>query len=1053
MARGSSARSSAAQPFSSAAYSSGSNATASSSNHRARRRQNGANPGLKDLNDVYDYAVAQTSAAGSNGKGKSKDRSARRATAGMNKGDLDDIPSKAKSTQRTRRKQGEDDDDEDEEDDSDEDAGPIGPKVFDSDDELNASIEGTDEDIDSDEAFGDSDEEKFEGWTFGRSSHRKRASASRRPQEEVEEDEDEEGEEDGAEDEGMMDLSRMLDSASGSDDDDENSSDDDNDGTGSEDGNNSSKLQKHMDSFAATATSSKRAADAGSGEEDDGPSTKRSRRVLSERTEAIPETEFAASGSGSTLRLQDFLDPLASSVSFADIRKTAKVLGNKKGGNQTGHAPVASKQGGGALAAPLPSVVQDRLDRQAAYSVTRDEVQGWQPTINKIRDAEHLSFPLQKPAVTKASTAGFVANFVPSNDMESSIAGMLEDGGLTEKQLAEQEDLAMNRLDPAEVRARRDELRRMRMLMFRAEQKAKRVSKIKSKTYRKIHRKEQERIQAKIKELEGLEGVDVDSDEEMEQRLKAEKDRARERATLKHKNTSKWAKNILSGRHGEHTLEARQELESQLRKGEELRQKIQGHEIGHSDSDDDDEDEDDENVGSDGDDAELARQNAFDELATLEAKEEKRRRKDEEEFERAGGKKGVYGMKFMKDARERDYARIRGEVDDFVTEMNELGANDDDDDDASQDRTGTATGASAGAAAYVQGNKGRAMYGAGSITTTLAQEEDDKPAAATPSGKKASKTSNTQATAAPLEVGGNATVSKTTGPLSSKAGPKGKADKPASILSNGNPFATGDEAYDEATSNPWLTLGGGESGTKLSKKKNEAPVSRSSANAAKSSAKLSKRAGKTAEATSARRADEEIAIDVSAQLGDFEGACDDSEVDEDGDALQPAAITARAKPRRGQMDGFQQRELVEAAFAGDDVVAEFEAEKEAIMAEDESKTVDTTLPGWGSWTGKGVKARSTPNPKYLKKIQGVDRKDRKDAQLDRVIINEKRDKKMDKFRIRDLPHPYTSIAQYQAAMKNPLGPEWNTRIETQRLNMPRITKKVGKVIQPIQRKF
>ncbi len=91
--------------------------------------------------------------------------------------------------------------------------------------------------------------------------------------------------------------------------------------------------------------------------------------------------------------------------------------------------------------------MQDRLDRQGAYATTRDEVQGWQPTINRLRDAEHLSFPLQKPAVTKASTSGLVATFVPDNDMESSIAAMLTEGGLTESQLAQQEDLAMNKLD------------------------------------------------------------------------------------------------------------------------------------------------------------------------------------------------------------------------------------------------------------------------------------------------------------------------------------------------------------------------------------------------------------------------------------------------------------------------------------------------------------------------------------------------------------------------------------------------------------------------------
>ncbi len=194
------------------------------------------------------------------------------------------------------------------------------------------------------------------------------------------------------------------------------------------------------------------------------------------------------------------MNPLSSNVDFADVRKSTKVLAQNKSSSSSNTAPLASKKGGGALSAPLPpSFKTVSTPRRLLH--TRDEVSGWQPTINRLRDAEHLSFPLQSPAVTKASTSGLVATFTPDNEMESSIAAMLTEGGLTEAQLAQQEDLAMNKLDPAEARARRDELRRMRMLMFRAEQKAKRVSKIKSKAYRKIARKEKEKLKAQMKEL------------------------------------------------------------------------------------------------------------------------------------------------------------------------------------------------------------------------------------------------------------------------------------------------------------------------------------------------------------------------------------------------------------------------------------------------------------------------------------------------------------------------------------------------------------------------
>jgi len=54
--------------------------------------------------------------------------------------------------------------------------------------------------------------------------------------------------------------------------------------------------------------------------------------------------------------------------------------------------------------------------------------------------------------------------------------------------------LKINKLSVEEIAERRNELRQMRELMFRAEIKARRVKKIKSKTYRRLKRKEKERL-------------------------------------------------------------------------------------------------------------------------------------------------------------------------------------------------------------------------------------------------------------------------------------------------------------------------------------------------------------------------------------------------------------------------------------------------------------------------------------------------------------------------------------------------------------------------------
>jgi U3 small nucleolar RNA-associated protein 14 len=91
---------------------------------------------------------------------------------------------------------------------------------------------------------------------------------------------------------------------------------------------------------------------------------------------------------------------------------------------------------------------------------------------------------------------------------------------------------------------------------------------------------------------------------------------------------------------------------------------------------------------------------------------------------------------------------------------------------------------------------------------------------------------------------------------------------------------------------------------------------------------------------------------------------------------------------RGKI-AFKQNELLQRAFAADAFEQDFMAEKEAVIAEDAPKEEDLTLPGWGIWTGQGVKRRATEK-KLVKKIPGIEESKRKDAKLKNVIINEKR---------------------------------------------------------------
>jgi len=256
--------------------------------------------------------------------------------------------------------------------------------------------------------------------------------------------------------------------------------------------------------------------------------------------------------------------------------------------------------------------------------------------------------------------------------MESAVDALLRSAKMREEDIHNTEDtmLKMNNLSVEEVAERRAELRKMRELMFRAEIKARRVKKIKSKTYRKIKRKEKERLGGKIDE-------DLHSGEDGEAgRLKAEMDRARERATLRHKHTGKWATR-MRGKEGL-SEESRRDIEDMLARGEKLRRRIKG--VG-SDEDDLEEESSDEDDGLDAEAGlEKIKEGAFNELRQLEDD-------DDDDDDEGKGKKGksVFEMKFMKDAMARKALEANREVDDFIKEMGGTVHREGEDSDAEQE--------------------------------------------------------------------------------------------------------------------------------------------------------------------------------------------------------------------------------------------------------------------------------------------------------------------------------------------------------------------------------
>ncbi len=377
------------------------------------------------------------------------------------------------------------------------------------DEELDApqKIEDEDDEIDSDEAMNSSDEERFAGFKFYGSKSKK---LGVKPHEEEEEEEEGTG----------VPISELADINSGEED-------------------NSSDVEETLLSVESDA------------DEDGADLLENLHRATlgKENKEGRPVTDAQAPPSyglvsSEKLKLTDIIP----TISDARIR----------------HA-VSKLQKGSEFAAPLVQRQQNRIDREAAYDLAKKEVSKWQETVKRNREADHLIFPLEKQtAIDLPATSNTIASTTkPETHLEQEIERILKDSGMTdERDIATFENLETAPLDAADVAQRRAELRKTRDLMLRQEMKAKRINKIKSKSYHRVRKHERLRNERKEQLTYG-----PDDDEMVRQR-------AAERMSLRHRNAGKWAKRMVQ--RGATDPNARQALVDQLERGDKLRKKIQG---------------------------------------------------------------------------------------------------------------------------------------------------------------------------------------------------------------------------------------------------------------------------------------------------------------------------------------------------------------------------------------------------------------------------------------------------------------------------------------------
>lgn len=188
-----------------------------------------------------------------------------------------------------------------------------------------------------------------------------------------------------------------------------------------------------------------------------------------------------------------------------------------------------------------------RIERIANYEKQQDQVSIWEPIIENNRLSKQLVYPdiLYDNTLDENKDKdkdNKIALNEPITEQEKDQKMILNTYGIDEdRQQKEEEEYEKSLQNDSDtnINEYRYKIREMRTQMLSQEEKQRRIKKIKSKTYRRIKRKEKERSRLSIEEQN-----EIDPEQAEKELIRLEQLRARERATLNHKLTSKWSQRL-----------------------------------------------------------------------------------------------------------------------------------------------------------------------------------------------------------------------------------------------------------------------------------------------------------------------------------------------------------------------------------------------------------------------------------------------------------------------------------------------------------------------------
>ena len=578
----------------------------------------------------------------------------------------------------------------------------------------------------------------------------------------------------------------------------------------------------------------------------------------------------------------------------------------------------------------------------------------------------------------------------------------MRESGIDEQQIKEYEDLTNNKPTTEQIHERKNELKKLRGIMFFEELKAKRQKKIKSKKFRKIMKRKKEKH---IEETE---------ETIQKERVKAEKQRAIERTRLRHSNSSNWTKRMQ--RIG---LSKDAEIKDQLKQQKEIEKNLK-KKMGVSESESESENE--EEVGETLKEDTGVASMLFMKRAIEKQKKEAQTLKEEmEEFENDLNSKKKKAVDSEYDVVNKHKSKILQKKSKNISELNENISHTVSHKTSFKGNLEVKSSQPEKQLFQVQSfpeiddkeeEKERIEFSKILNKTqisidpenkfSLAQEESENEDENQSGDSDGEEVQEEEEIKKPTFTAGNDEEE------SSEKEEETLQDNPW-INSTSNEKSSAKKSPKESVSNPWIVS---EGKTKNSKEE-------------------------TTKSKKKNKKEEKVTISNQEDL--FKEASKNDEQKGSFDLLDSS--------------NYKQKELVESAFAVDDVAEEFETEREQVLNGDKKEDQDEqTLPGWGSWVGEGVvnRKRKTPSKKEFGPQKDKNQVVKEHCNKRVIKRSSGLPEHAKKYLVTELPHPFNSLSEYKLSMGRNVGVEYNTRSIFKDLIKPDVKVHDGAFIQPIE---